>query len=110
MLAIQIILIVFFLLVIAKVLFRLRAKELTAGGAVLWILFWLAAGVVVVTPGTSSYFAKLVGIGRGADLVIYISLAVLFFLVFKLMIRLEHLNKDITELTREVALRDRRDK
>lgn len=107
MLAIQIILVVFFLLVLVKVLARWRAKELTVGGAVLWVLFWLAAGVVVILPSTSSYFAGLVGIGRGADLVIYISLAVLFFLVFKLMIRLEHLNKDITELTRQLTLKNK---
>lgn len=107
MLVIQIILIFFFLFAIIKVITRQRAKELTVGGTVWWILFWLVAGVVVILPDTSSYFAKFVGIGRGADLVIYVSLATLFFLVFKLMVRIEHLNKDITKLTREETLKDK---
>lgn len=107
MLIIQILLVVFFLFALVKVVGRWRAGELTKGGLVGWSLLWVAAGVVVVLPNSTAYFAKLVGIGRGADLVVYVALAVIFFIIFKLMIKIELLNKDITKLTRKFALDDK---
>ena len=104
MLLIQILLILFFLFAIAKVVGRWQTKELTLGALVMWLLFWLCAGTVVLMPNLTSYFAKLVGIGRGADLVVYTSLAILFFVVFRLMVAVGRLRSDITRLTRQITL------
>ena len=104
MLIIQILLIIFFLFAIVKVVGRWRAGGLTAGGLVGWLVFWLAAGVVVLLPNSTAYFAKIAGIGRGADLVVYVALAAVFFIIFKLMVKIELLNKDITKLTRQMTL------
>ncbi len=104
MFIIQILLTVFFLFALVKVIGRWRAGDLSLGGLILWSLFWIAAGVVVLLPNSTAYFAKLVGIGRGADLVVYVSLAGIFFIIFRLMMKIELLNKDITKLTRKMAL------
>ncbi|TSC84748.1 MAG: hypothetical protein G01um101413_132 [Parcubacteria group bacterium Gr01-1014_13] len=109
MMVIQTLLIVFFLFALVKVIGRWRAGDLTKMGLIWWSLFWVAAAVVVLLPNSTAYFAKLVGIGRGADLVVYLSLAAIFFIIFRLMIRIESLNKDITKLTRKVALQDDKD-
>ncbi|MFH1292233.1 MAG: DUF2304 domain-containing protein [bacterium] len=103
---IQTLLVVIFLIAIINVICRYHTGDLRLEGMVIWVLFWLIAGVVVVLPDTSSYFAELLGIGRGADLVVYMALVLLFFIVFKLMVRIEHLNKQITKLTRKNALED----
>jgi hypothetical protein len=50
--------------------------------------------------------AKLFGIGRGADLVIYVALAGIFFVIFRLMVSIERLHKQITVLTRKISLQD----
>lgn len=104
MLMIQIIFIVFFLFAIYKVVARYRAQELTFKEAVLWVVFWIGAGVIVITPNSTFYFAHLFGITRGADLVVYSALALIFFIIFKLMIRIEKLQRDITLLTRKKTL------
>jgi len=104
MLAIQILLVVFFLFALIKVIGRFRMGDLSKAGLVWWSLFWVAAAVVVILPNSTAYFAKLVGIGRGADLVVYLSLASVFFILFKLMMKIELLNKDITKLTRQMTL------
>ncbi len=106
---IQILLTVFFLFALVKVIARFRVGDLAKGGLVLWSLFWVAAAVVVLLPNSTAYFAKLVGIGRGADLVVYVSLAAIFFIIFKLMMKVESLNKDITKLTRKMALGEKKD-
>lgn len=106
---IQILLVIFFLFALIKVIGRFKAGDLSKGGLVWWSLFWVLAGVVVVLPNSTAYFAKLVGIGRGADLVVYVSLAAIFFIIFKLMMKVEMLNKDITKLTRKIALGEKKD-
>lgn len=106
MLPIQIILLFWFGFAIIKVWGRYRTEELSLSGALGWSALWLAAGVVVVLPDTSAELAGFLGVRRGADLVIYCSLAVIFFMLFRLMVRLERLNKTITRLTRALALKD----
>ena len=104
MMLIQILLTIFFLFALAKVIGRWRAKDLSLAGLIGWALFWLAAAAVALLPNSTATMAKLVGIGRGADLVVYAALAGLFFLIFKLMVKIERLNKDITKLARKIAL------
>lgn len=107
MLIIQILLVIFFLFAVSKVIGRLKAGELTKKGATLWSLFWIIASIVVLLPNSTAYLAKTVGIGRGADLVVYLALAMIFFLIFKLMVRIEMLNRDITKLTRKISLNEK---
>lgn len=106
MLLIQIILIVFFLLAIVNTFLRFRSNQLNMTGLLFWLLFWILAAVVAVLPNSTNYFASLVGVGRGADLVVYISLALLFFLTFNFYVRLERANREITKLTRALTLKD----
>lgn len=106
MLLIQIILILFFLLAVINTVLRFRRGQLRIGGLITWCLFWLLASVVVILPNSTNYLAGLVGIGRGADLVVYASLALLFFLNFNFLIKLEKANREITKLTRAIALKE----
>jgi hypothetical protein len=106
MLIIQILLLVFFLIAIIKVVGRYRSRELSLRAVAMWVFFWLAAGVAVIHPNSTAYFAKLVGIGRGADLVVYCSIALIFFIIFRLMIKIDRLDRQITLLVRRDALGD----
>jgi small membrane protein len=101
---IQVALVLFFLFAIMGVWRRFRAEELSLVTAVVWSFFWFLAGVVVLIPNSSAAAAKLVGIGRGADLVVYLSLSALFFIIFRLTIQLERLNRQLTQVVRAVAL------
>lgn len=106
MLIIQIVLILFFILAIISTIFRFRSGQVSRGRLLILCLFWLLAVVVVIIPNSTNYLAGLVGIGRGADLIIYLSLALLFFINFNFFVKLEKANREITELTRALALKD----
>ncbi|MBI4599189.1 DUF2304 family protein [Candidatus Uhrbacteria bacterium] len=71
-----------------------------------WGGFWLLAGLAALWPKTTDVAARLLGVGRGADLAIYLSLILLFYLVFRLFVKLEQVERDITKLVRLLALRD----
>lgn len=101
---IQILLSLFILFAVLKILGRFRAKEVTAGPLFFWLVFWFAVGVVVWQPNLSTEVANRLGVGRGSDLVLYISVAVLFYVIFRLMVRLEKIEKNITRAVREISL------
>lgn len=88
------------LLISARNLFQ-RARLLAS---LAWSLLWLAGIIAVINPDETTEFAKLVGIRRGADLLIYS--AVLGFGVgfYVVSLRLRQMSREITLLTREVAL------
>jgi len=104
----QIILILVFLFLFFKTALKLKHKELFLSEATGWMLLWSVGLILSVEPDNASYFAKILGIGRGVDLVIYIALIVLFYLQFRLMVRLEKNNRDITKLTREKTLEEKK--
>ncbi len=60
----------------------------------------------VLEPGLTSYMARRLGIGRGTDVVLYLSIALLFYLIFRLSISLEETRREITDLVRKIALED----
>jgi hypothetical protein len=65
----------------------------------------LAAGVVVVlAPGWLSAIARLVGIGRGADLLSYSAIVAFLFYVVVEYKRSVELNRTNTRLAREITL------
>jgi hypothetical protein len=69
------------------------------------VLFLAAVGVImIVAPRVTMRAARLVGVGRGVDLVIYLSLFSLAFLWTLLFSRQRSLETRLTDLTRAVAL------
>lgn len=107
MFVIQIILLIFFLFAFVKVVGRFKAGEIGKMSALGWCLFWVAAMLVVILPNSTAQVAKLVGIGRGADLVVYLALAALFFIMFRMMVKIERFGKEITALTRKISLQEK---
>lgn len=101
---IQILLICFFVYAAARVFFRYRADQISLGVSISWITFWIAAAFVVAVPDITYFFARKAGIGRGADLVTYVALALVFYMIFRLSVTSHRINKDITKISRKIAL------
>ncbi len=104
---IQILLSLFILFALIKVVGRYRAKEVSFLSLVFWALFWAVVAVVVWQPNLSTELANRVGVGRGSDLVMYVSVAVIFYLIFRVTVRLEKMERNITKIIRDIALREK---
>jgi len=83
---------------------RLREKILSTQVAFFWIIVWIAALVGILLPATTSKLAQFFGVGRGVDVIVYISLTLLFYLVFRIYVMIEDLRHEITEIVRHIAL------
>jgi hypothetical protein len=85
---------------------RYRQQAVSRAVAWLWTLGVFAGLVIVWYPNTASLLANLVGIGRGADLIVYLAVVLLFVLVLQLHVSHVRLERQLTKLVREEALKD----
>ena len=104
-LPVQIVLGVFLIFAITRVLLRLKDGALTWGNFLFWLVLWLVAGIGLVEPELTTQLGQKLGIGRGSDAVVYGSIALLFYLIFRTNILLENLRHDLTKLVRDLALK-----
>lgn len=107
MILFQILFTLFSLYAIFNVWKKKKEGQLGSRGAGFWILFWLSAIVAVLWPNSTTILANKLGIGRGSDLVLYISIVIIFFLIFKLHLKIEAVSRDITKVVRKESLNSR---
>lgn len=105
LLPIQLFLTLFLIFALSRVVLRLKDGGISFAAFLFWFALWALAIVSVLIPDFTTFLAKKIGIGRGVDAVIYISIAILFYLLFRTNVMIENLRQEITRLTREIALK-----
>lgn len=101
----QILLSIFLLFALSRVYLRFRGGDVSFFAFVFWTFVFGSAIVVVLFPSLSGKIAHLMGIGRGVDAIVYTSITILFYLVFRLYVYLEDVRHEITDLVQKLALR-----
>lgn len=104
--SLQVLLLVIIFFALTRVLLRSREKNISIRSALFWVTIWTLAAVGTILPQTTSVIAHLVGVGRGADVVTYISLLLLFYLVFRIYVMMEEIRHDLTSIIRQIALQN----
>ncbi len=107
MVVIQIIIDVVILFFIVNLFLKLRQDKINLGSFVFWLILWLAAAFIINWPASASFFARILGVGRGVDVVIYFSIILIFYFIFYLTLKLRKIEKEITEVVRKASLLDR---
>lgn len=100
----QLFLIVFAVVAILRTWNQYTKRQVSKYWFVVWAALWLAVIVVAVTPQTADFAAQIVGVERGADLLVYTAVVVLAYMTFRLTVRQQKLNEEITELVRKIAV------
>lgn len=101
---IQILLLALVIFALSRVYLRAKEKVLSPRAAFFWFLVWTGALVGITLPTTTTKIAEFFGVGRGVDVIVYISLVLLFYLVFRIFVMIEDLRHEITSLVRDIAL------
>lgn len=104
----QIIVVLFALFALSRAILRFKDGKITKKELVLWTIVWLAAIVIILMPFTTTFVANILGVARGADVIVYLSIILLFYLVFRIYVKLESLEQDITKVVREVAIKKKK--
>jgi hypothetical protein len=101
---IQYLLVFLVVLILCRVLIKWRQGFLAFRDMIFWVGFWLVVGAIVIVPETTSFMARMVGVGRGADLVVYLSIVLIFYIIFQITVKIERVERNITKIVRQVAL------
>lgn len=81
-----------------------KQQGLSGRAGLFWTLIWLGAWAVVVWPSSTQRLASALGIGRGTDVVVYAAIAAIFFLLFRLHVKMETVSRQITQVVRREAV------
>lgn len=107
MVFIQFLIIAFALFVISRIILSFKSKRISFRALLFWLGLWLAISAAFLLPQTANYLAKILGFERGADLAVYFSILLIFYLIFRIFVRLEKIETDITAIVRKIAIEDK---
>lgn len=71
---------------------------------VFWLFVWGSSGLALVWPESTAIVARALGIGRGTDLVLYVSVIVMLTGFFYVYSRFRRMDRQMTELVRKLAI------
>lgn len=106
LLPVQILLLLFVLFAASRAIMQFRGGTIRFGALSFWLLIWGVALIAIFYPEETSKIAQILGIGRGVDIVVYSSIAILFYLVFRLHVYQENIRTEISRLIREISLKN----
>ncbi len=104
MIIIQIILIIGFIYGLIRFLANPNSYQVRAWKKIMGILFTLMAVSVVLFPDMSNRLAHAVGVGRGADLLLYLLTLSFIFLSINLYLKSKQEQRRIVQLARKIAI------
>ena len=102
----QVLLAITVCVVLMRLMFRLRSGRISRGQFAVWFVIWTGGLVIDLFHNYTAALANALGVGRGVDLVIYSSLAFIFYFLLRVSLSLERLDRDITKLVRARALEE----
>lgn len=102
----QIIALLILIFFISKLIFQWRKKTINLNEFVFWLIFWLIAGLLIIFIKPIDKLVMNMGFSSsGINLIFYVAVLFLFYLIFKMRLRIVKMEKDITELSRKLSLR-----
>lgn len=105
---IQFIIILFSLFAISRLRSKLKTKEIDIKEFYFWLIVWAVVIIATVWFRKTDIIAKFFGVEKGADLAVYVSILFLFYLFFKLIVKIKKIERDITKIVREIAIKNSR--
>jgi len=82
-----------------------RRDRIEWSGVISWGLIFSVFIVIALFPvRTSMEIKDILGLGRGLDALFVLSIGLIFLLLFQLYVKIDRTEREITELTRKVAI------
>lgn len=105
----QIIALVVIIFFLVRLFIQKKNEKINNKEFVLWLFFWLVGGIAILFIKKIDLLVARIGFsGNGIDVLLYIGIIILFYSQFKIMIRQEKIEKDITKIIREITLNNKK--
>jgi len=100
---IALLILVFFVL---KLTVQWRKKAININEFIFWLIFWLVASLLIIFIKPIDQLVINMGFSSsGINLIFYVAVLFLFYLIFKMRLKMVKMEKDITDLSRELTLK-----
>jgi hypothetical protein len=107
---IQFLIIGFSFFALSRTILNFKKGQMTINNLIFWSSLWLVIIVVALLPQITTPLAHFLGVGRGSDVTIYLSILLIFYLLFKIFAHLEKIDYEITQIVRKKALKKEHEK
>lgn len=84
-----------------------KNKRVSFRTLLFWLGLWLVISLAFLLPKTADWLAQMLGLEKGADIAIYSSILLIFYLLFKIFTRLEKIETEITSIARDLAFKNK---
>lgn len=102
----QIIAIVIIAFFISRLGAQKKKKQISRNEFSLWLSFWLlAAAAIIFIKQIDSLVAWLGFSGSGINFLIYVAVLALFYFVFRLRLDLAKMDRNLTDIVRQITLK-----
>jgi len=101
---IQIIATIIILSIFSQLIRKILKDKASLTKIIFWLLFWGISLVIIWLPKeTIDNIGSIFGVGRGIDVLVYLSIILLFYNDLRLNERIDDMDKKATKIVREVA-------
>lgn len=90
-----------------KLLIDLKKGKISLRRFFFWLFIWTGLSLITYFPQIVLFLSSLIGIERAKDLPIYFSIILLFYLFFKMSMRIEEIEQGVTKIVKKIALDDK---
>ncbi len=101
---------IFVFFALSRLVLRFKEGKIPLVALIGWFLLWSSVELIVWIPAVTSSVAQILGIGRGADLIIYSSIIIIFYMIFRIYVKFEDMERQITQIVQTIALKKLPDK
>lgn len=102
----QVIALTFITFFIWRLFKQKKKQEIGTNEFILWLSFWLLGAIAIVFIRSLDKLLVSLGFsGSGINFLLYLAVISLFYFVFKLRLKLSKMEKNLTDLVREITLK-----
>lgn len=91
---------------LARIIWQKRKQQIAAGEFIFWFIFWILSAVAIIFLKWIDILVAGLGFSAaGIDVLLYVGFAFLFYFLFRVRLRQEKTERQITKIVRALALR-----
>jgi len=105
----QLLAIIIILFFIARLYSQKRKNHISGNEFIFWLTFWCLSGIAIIFLKKVDAFVSYLGFSSsGINVLLYIAFLVILYLLFKMRIKIEKQDKNITKIIREISLQNKK--
>jgi len=104
----QILAIVFALFAFSRAYLLFKNSKINWKEFVFWTVIWVAIIIVSLSTQIMALISEFLGVERPVDAFIYLSIILLFYLVYRIYAKFDHVEHEITLLVRKISMKKKK--